>query len=1190
MTHLVRQRRPTIGVLAGWQYYWTATPLSYLAPMFRAIRLAAHDLGCNLLLGCGIGPSNASGDPFRPAWPVPSPNADFIPIGPWNTDGLLAVNPLHSTARSRYLQEVIASGHPVIFIASGEVGPAIAVDNAGGTLDAIRHLVEHGHRHIAFIAGVPDDLDGDTGARLRAFRMALHMHGLAADERLIVYGQHTYEGGYLAMRQIIATHAPFTAVMASNDESAMGAMQALQEAGLRIPEDVAVIGFDDRPESVVAEPALSSVHVPIFEIGYRAVEMLIRQIQGHDVPAEPVLVPTRLMTRESCGCNRNATVTDVSVSSSRDLSSRRMMVQLQLAQTMATAVLTEAQELNSDEVQTLCRRLVAAFIASVEKSDRFAFWQTLDAVLRQAATGHEDVHLWQAAITVLRDGLPGLFDAAAQDMARDWLDAARIAISTAMWRQHRLYVMEERWTRDRVSMLTARVLNALDETQAYQILAHYLPEMGIQMAAVSLFEAGDEDPVAWSVLQGLVPLREATYRFRSREYPPDGLLCKDQPFSLALVPLAGPRGQLGYVTFDTAALELYGSIVQQLAAALHTAQLYREATEGRRLAEEANQLKSRFLSMVSHELRTPLSLIVGLSGILLHDRDQTEMALPEPFRKDVERILANAQHLGWLINDVLDLASSEAGQLRLTNESVDLSNALRVVAATGRQLAADKELTWHEALPESGPWVWGDRTRLRQITLNLVYNAIKFTAQGEVSLALSVGPETVTVEVCDTGLGIPLADQQVIFNEFGRSGRSIDRGYGGLGLGLAICRRLVELHHGTIGVRSTGQEGLGSTFWFTLPTIPAPVQTQGLIPQSGDSESVLVLTPQPDSSASLREHLRRSGLRVHILEPTSEWLTQVLLMRPNTIVLDVTSMPESAWQMVRTLRSNTATRDIPILFYSQGQEGAAILELDYLTKPVGLTELMDALAQHLPIQGARPTRRKILVVDDEPDTVEMYARVIQTCSPAHRVIKARNGREALKVLRRERVDLILLDLLMPEMDGFAVLEAVHEGKDMRDVPIIVLTGQVLTEGDMARLNRGVTAVLSKGLFNVDEILAHVDAALARKRKLSDEARRLVRKAMAYLHEHYAEPISRQELACHIGMDDDYLTSCFRKELGVTPVTYLNRYRVNQARRLLTETNKNITEIAMEVGFSDSGYFSRIFRREVGCSPEAYRRA
>ena len=202
--------------------------------------------------------------------------------------------------------------------------------------------------------------------------------------------------------------------------------------------------------------------------------------------------------------------------------------------------------------------------------------------------------------------------------------------------------------------------------------------------------------------------------------------------------MSAPERQLGYVAFDSAQLPLYGAIVQQVAAALNTAQLYRDATEGRRLAEEANQLKSRFLSTVSHELRTPLNLVVGLSSILLHEEGETGAALPPALLADLERIYANAQHLGALINDVLDLAGSEAGHLSLIEESVDLGQLLHAVAKTGRHLAAAKGLAWREDLPAAGPWVWGDRTRLQQVALNLISNAVKYTPQGEVCLALTL--------------------------------------------------------------------------------------------------------------------------------------------------------------------------------------------------------------------------------------------------------------------------------------------------------------------------------------------------------------------------------------------------------------------------------------------------------------------
>ncbi|MFZ2362665.1 MAG: substrate-binding domain-containing protein [Anaerolineae bacterium] len=1202
MASTFRHGRPTIGVLAGWQYYWTATPLSYLAPIYRGIRLAAAELGCNLLLGCGMGASASAEDLLRPAWPILSPEVDFVPIGPWNTDGLIAVNPLHSDVRSRHMQEMIAAGHPVVFVGSGERGPTILADNAGGIMQAMRHLVEHGHRRIAFIAGSVEDMEGDSGDRLRAYQTALRTFALDDDPSLMAFGQHIFGSGYAAMQQILGSGVPFSAVLASNDESALGAIRALAEAGRRVPDDVAVIGFDDRPESSVQRPALSSVQVPLFKMGYQAVELLLRRMAGDAAADERVLAPTRLISRESCGCGRSAVLADVLDATAARLrfaadGAQRSM----LAQRMAAAVLAESQALGEVETVALCRRLVETFTASVagSQNDAAGFQRALDEVLRQAVARGDDAHLWQAAISVLRAELSSLLATVPElhglDLTkegREILNQARITISAAMRQQHRQMVVEQRWTGDRIGQLTAQLINTLDEIGVYDTLARALPELGIDLAWVALLDGEGEDPVAWSMLRSVTSPDQGELRFPSREFPPADWISQDGPFSLALLPLIAGRRRAGYVALDTDQLELNGAIAQELAAAVNTAQLYREATEGRRLAEEADQMKSRFLSTVSHELRTPLNLIVGLSELLMQSGSRDAAPASEALQRDVERIHASARHLGGLIGDVLDMASSDAGQLRLTREYVDLGQALRVVAETGAQMAADKGLAWRADLPDSGPWVWGDRLRLRQVALNLISNAVKFTERGEVNLVVRSEGETVSVLVHDTGIGIPPAEQPTIFEEFRRSERSIARSYRGLGLGLAICKRLVSLHEGSMGVFSSGEEGAGSTFYFTLPAVPAPVAAPAppAAPQVV-KQRVLVLVPPAGSGERLREHLTLRGFAVHVEQAadTQTWLAQLLAVPPGAVVLDVSVTPDYGWDALKALKGNVATRSIPVLFYAAGRESGAVLELDYLTKPVEMAELTRALDQHWLVAGGDAATRTFLVVDDEPDTLEMHARIVQNHAPGSRVLKARAGREALALLEQGAVDLVLLDLMMPEMDGFAVLEAMRAREATRDTPVIVVTGQVLTEAEMARLNQGVVRVLNKGVFSLDETLAQVDAALQRQQRLSSEAQRLVRKAMAYVQQNYQESLSRQDLARYVGMSDDYLTYCFRQELGMTPIAYLNRYRITQAKRLLKESDRTITQIALEVGFSDSGYFSRVFRREAGMSPDAFRR-
>jgi YesN/AraC family two-component response regulator len=257
---------------------------------------------------------------------------------------------------------------------------------------------------------------------------------------------------------------------------------------------------------------------------------------------------------------------------------------------------------------------------------------------------------------------------------------------------------------------------------------------------------------------------------------------------------------------------------------------------------------------------------------------------------------------------------------------------------------------------------------------------------------------------------------------------------------------------------------------------------------------------------------------------------------------------------------------------------------------MGATALAQTL-QRLGLTDARcQHKRTILVVDDDPAILDMHVQVVQTYWPDCRVLKAANGRIALTMMQQERPALVLLDLMMPELDGMGVLEAMQEDERMRHIPVIVLTAQLLTEEDMTRLNGSVAAVLEKGMFSTAEILAQVEQTLARHKNLGSDMQRAVRKVMAYIHEHYAEPISREDMAAYAGVSARYLTRCFQQEMGVSPITYLNRYRIKQAKRLLQTETKNITTVAEAVGFANSSYFARVFQREVGLSPHLYRRS
>ena len=1193
MTYLTKQstvaHTPTIGFICTWPVYQGTTIDRYAHSLIQGISAAAHEKGCNLLLGCGF---SATGNQIRNRsfWPVGGPSVDFVPVGPWNTDGLIIVPDELTHDQSQYVRDLLASGFPIIFTTPEGPGPVVVVDNTLGIRQAISHLVEHGHRQIAFIAG-NSARSGDSEERLQAYRTALRDAGLIEDARLIAYGEHRKDGGANAMRQILASGAPFTALLASNDLSCLGAIQSLTQTGRRIPDDVAVIGFDDILDARSLSPSLTTIRHPTFSLGYQSVVSILEHLQGRRSMAARLVIPPRLIVRQSCGCRP----TNLDLVYSSAPTEGQLPIQLDVvARRMAEASLIEARNSPLENLEAQSTSFLNALVESLKSRNATILMETLKRILAWTDERGEDAHVWQAGTAILYQQLNALHTFAPEtslQFAASLLDRVRLEISDQIQRQTTRSMIEHMDMMSQLGLMTAELLAAVNISESAEILARHLPNVGVKNALVALYDTDREEPASGAVVlfSAGLPADSNGLRFEPRKFPTPEIYPYSEPLQLTILPLGVDEKTSGFVAFTAPNPELCAAIVYNLSAALRTSHLIHDAVEGRRLAEDANRLKSRFLSMVSHELRTPLSLIVGLSEMVLRERREHSVS-PRTESRDIEQINISAQHLARLIGDVLDLASSEAGQLRILHEPLDLAEVLRVTAKIGEELAREKGLTWQAQLPHRGPWVVGDRTRLRQVTLNLISNAVKFTREGEVQLAVSVTEKSVRVSVSDTGMGVTPDEQARVFDEFYRSKPAIQSGHGGLGLGLAITRQLVEQHGGSIDIRSPGDLGRGSTFSFCLPISLAPSLEMALPVQLTEkSNLVMVLAGHEDSADQLLSFLQERGFDVRLcrVEQQAEWFSHILASPPAAIILGERLATREGWDIIGMLKRQPTTENIPVVAYSLDAERdqGEWLELNYLHKPLHLNQLAKELERRRAPSDALQT---VLVVDDDPGILDMHSRlIVQT---GHRVITARNGREALEAIERTRPDLILLDLMMPDMDGFAVMDTLRTREAVRDIPVIVLTARALSEADLERCNRGVATILGKGLFSAEETLRHIEAALARQPTLGRATRQLIRQAMVYIHKRYAEPISRETIADTIGISADYLTDCFRQELGVTPTIYIRRYRIRQACELLRNTDYSITQIAMSVGFSDSAHFSRTFQREIGLTPRAYRRS
>jgi len=1176
------KHNPTIGFISTWPVYQGTTIDRYAHSLIQGISAAAHEQACNLLLGCGF--SVTGNNPQNPSfWPVPGPNINFVPVGPWNTDGLIIVPDELTKEQYQYVQDLLASGFPVIFTTPEGPGPTVTVDNTLGIRQAFEHLLQHNHKQIAFIAGNVGD-GGDSAERLQAYRLALKDAGIPENPKLIAFGEHRREGGKTAMQKILASGADFTALIASNDLSCLGVIECLQEAGRVIPEDVAVIGFDDILDARSLSPSLTTIRHPTFSLGYQSVITLLEHIHGDANAPARVVVPPRLIIRQSCGCP--------SVSASTSYSPAENMEPAlhlnDLSRFMAEASLIEARNSLLEDLRGQYAAFLEALLKSLSHNDANIIMAEIKRVLIWTDERDEDPHIWQAGVALLyqkMNTLLNLIPQVNQMTVASLIDRVHLEISDQIQRRTTRSMIEHMDMVSQLGLMTAELLTAMNISESADILTRHLPKVGIKNLLVAVYDSDSEDHTSQGTILFTAGLSEAGngQKFETRKFPIREIY-NTEPLQLTILPLYVNDTNSGFIAFNAPNPEMCAAIVHNLSAALRTSQLYNDAIEGRQLAEEANRMKSRFLSTVSHELRTPLSLIVGLSEMVLREQKDHQQTKP----RDIEQINLSAQHLARLIGDVLDLASSEAGQLHILREPLDLVEVLRMASRIGEELAREKGLAWNAHLPAQGLWVIGDRTRLRQIALNLISNAVKFTPNGQAQLKTTVTETEVLVSVSDTGMGISLEEQRTIFNEFYRSQGAIESGSSGLGLGLAITKQLIEQHGGSIAVHSPGDLGIGSTFTFSLPLLnKATLATDSLPPLTEKTGAVLILTEEHNSAQAVSTYLRSHGFDIQIsrVDEGSAWLTKASRSIPAAIILDEHLAVREGWAIVGMLKRQTATENVPVFAYSLNPENdqGQLMELNYLYKPLKPDQLARELERfNLPNDKIQT----ILVVDDDPGILDMHTRLIQ--QTGRQVLNAHNGREALNLIEQKIPDLILLDLMMPEMDGFAVLDELRARESTRDIPVIILSARILTDEDLERCNRGVAAILGKGLFTGAETLGHIEAALTRQPALGRATQQLVRKAMAFIHEKYAHPLAREEIADHIGISADYLTDCFRQELGVTPSTYIRRYRIRQACELLRNTDQSITQIALAVGFSDGAHFTHTFQREMETTPRAYR--
>ena len=519
-------------------------------------------------------------------------------------------------------------------------------------------------------------------------------------------------------------------------------------------------------------------------------------------------------------------------------------------------------------------------------------------------------------------------------------------------------------------------------------------------------------------------------------------------------------------------LSVLQSLADQVAVAIDNARSYELSQQLIKDLREVDQLKSQFLANMSHELRTPLNSIIGFSRVILKgiDGPVTDMQ-----QQDLTAIYNSGQHLLGLINDILDLARIEAGKMELNFEEVSLADMTTSVMSTAKGLVKEKPIQLLQRIPQSMPAVRGDTMRVRQVLLNLISNASKFTDQGSITVETSVqkgstGKMEALINVIDTGPGISIEDQKKLFQAFSQVDGSATRKSGGSGLGLSICANLVQLHGGRIGVYS--EVGKGSTFWFTLPLYNQPQQD---IPEG--KKVVLAIDDDPQVIGLYERYLNPQGYYVIPLTDPSKAKEEILRIKPYAITLDIMMPGKDGWSVLTELKSDPVTRDYPVIICSimeQADKGFSLGAADYLVKPILEEDLVCAL-NRLNKDG---TIHEVLVIDDDPNDLRLIEKILnQHCQ--YKLTLAEGGRKGWEAINQKIPHAIILDLFMPDLDGFTILEKLRASSSLRDIPVLVVSGGGLTNEQHQQLNDFGQRLITKGSLNEGQLIESIENALKR---------------------------------------------------------------------------------------------------------------
>lgn len=994
-------------------------------------------------------------------------------------------------------------GMPLVCVGRVPGFPTVDADQQSGMHALVDHLVTiHQRTHPAFIRGSAGN--PHSNEREAAFRRALAEHGLRVHEDWMLPGDFLEASGARATRTLFgelgATVETCDSIVAANDHMALGALRELRAQGIRVPDDVAVVGFDDDDAARTVDPALSTVAQPIERIGACAGELVIALLAGQDVEEEN-LIETEVVYRRSCGCGVatiRPSLMSVSPDSLRPAIMRKREQCLERLQRYlqdpvgvqgidaCIGLVTDSKELDRDRALA---ELENAITAACDRGLDPLRWHDILAPIEDALNDHAAIG---APLTPYRQRLTSALLSACEVAGR--LEALGRIRTTQ--EANALRVLGS-------ALASARSLRALAP-----VLEAALPGLGVKYCYVCLFERdASTDRKAdvivryvkecidsamlmhrsaelWQALPRSVPpapskpARHPSMNFEVATLLPPMLSLEVERRSLLVYPLVFARDALGYVVFDEprrlSAAWILDGIAGHLSSAIHTILNAEKLREAREVAEAASAAKSEFVAIMSHEIRTPMTAILGHIDLCLRTQLTSEQ------RRHLDLGHASSQVLLDIVNDLLDFSKIEAQRLELERERFALDEVLDYVIRSCGMAAARKGLELVFEIECGVPeFLHGDALRMGQVLVNLVGNAVKFSASGAIVLSVtrqqpSASDEAVlTFSVGDSGIG--MSDDQLtrIFQPFAQADSSTTRRYGGTGLGLTIAQRLVRLMGGDLSVKS--RFGEGSVFSFTIafsgcePSMPPPPLGSGV--------RVLVVEDCERQRKALRDVLESDAYCVTLADNAATALSVLEATeaeKPFHLVLIDDTLPDMRGRdLARRLRDHSAVVKGPVVLLgppgvdTSGSPAAAQPEVaTVLSKPLSRSKLLslgrtagrmrlsdkpqaeDTIEPRVDLAG-----RRALLVQDDPVSRDVLRAMLCLCGMD--VQAASDGAEALRLAGEHVFDIVLLDLGLPIIDGCGVSRALRTDPRYAEVPILALTASADVDARQRSLAAGM---------------------------------------------------------------------------------------------------------------------------------------